>query len=210
MLLTEKFHSIQGEGIYTGIPMYFIRTNRCNLRCKWCDTTYSFQNGFEQDIESLKEEALSVWEKWICITGGEPLLQKETLILSNYLSSNGKNILLETGGSLPIEEYTSISELYIDMDIKTPSSGEEKRFYLNNLNFLRSGKDYVKFVVSDLRDIEYSQRFQERIPDGVEIIIQPAYGSDYQMLVQEFLKRKLRGRFMMQEHKFIWGDKSGV
>ena len=137
MLITEKFHSIQGEGTLTGMPMYFVRTNLCNLRCKWCDTTYSFAGGTEEPIGSLIEECSKIWEDWICLTGGEPLLQRDAKEFVLSLTGVGKKILIETGGSLDIGPFTKYDGTVIDMDVKTPSSGEEKSLKKENLGKLR-------------------------------------------------------------------------
>ncbi len=158
MLITEIFHSIQGEGTLIGLPMLFIRTNRCNLRCKWCDSTYTFSGGTDITLDELMRTVEASSEKWICLTGGEPLLQRESPELVNRITGSGRSVLLETSGSLPIDPYVHSKSITIDMDVKTPSSGEEKSLHRQNLKLLRKN-DYLKFVIADKIDYEYARRF---------------------------------------------------
>ena len=208
MLITEIFNSIQGEGPFTGIPMHFIRTNRCNLRCRWCDSTYTFYGGKEIELDLILKGAVESGMKWVCFTGGEPLLQREAEKLVQLLSDKGINVLIETGGSIPVKSFTKFEHAFIDMDVKTPSSGEENSLYGDNLFYLRA-QDYVKFVISDLRDYEYSKAFLARIPDNLQVIFQPAWGSDFRFLAESVLKDGLRVRVMGQLHKVIWGEVPG-
>ena len=158
MRITEIFHSIQGEGTFIGIPMLFIRTNGCNLRCKWCDSEYSFSGGEEYALDRLYKIAEESRVDWICFTGGEPLIQPDALEFVTGLVSSGKKVLIETGGSRPIKDYTFSENIVIDMDIKTPSSGEEKSLLYENLESLRNS-DYVKFVIADEEDYRYAVNF---------------------------------------------------
>ncbi len=209
MLITEKFHSIQGEGTLTGLPMYFIRTNLCNLRCSWCDTTYSFKGGIEESVVDLIEECSSTWENWICLTGGEPLLQKDSYEFVKSLTEKGKKVLIETGGSLDIDKFVSVPGSLIDMDVKTPSSGEQKSLKKRNLLLLRN-EDYIKFVIQDETDFIYAIRFLKENTIKCGVIIQPAWGKDPAWLVERVLREKLNVRVMLQLHKIIYGERRGV
>jgi 7-carboxy-7-deazaguanine synthase len=209
MLITEKFHSIQGEGTLTGTPMYFVRTNACNLRCKWCDTTYSFQGGREEKLEDLIKECENIKERWICLTGGEPLLQRDALEFVKKVTSTGKKVLIETGGSLSIHQFTEINGTLIDMDIKTPSSGEEKSLNISNLSKLRDF-DYAKMVIQDERDFNYAKEFVENHKLNYEYIFQPAWGTDPKWLVDKVLEENIEVRVMLQMHKIVYGDKRGI
>ena len=209
MLLTERFHSIQGEGKYIGIPMYFIRTNRCNLRCKWCDSTYTFSGGEEVPLSDLISDIKSISEDWICFTGGEPMLQREAIEFMKECTSIGKNVLLETGGSLNLAKVVQIKGTYIDMDIKTPSSGEQGSLYKENLTLLREN-DYVKFVISDETDYNYALSFIKQWESKAEILLQPSWGTELKWLVEKVLEDKLNVRVLPQLHKIIWGTRRGV
>jgi 7-carboxy-7-deazaguanine synthase len=209
--LTETFHSIQGEGTLIGIPMFFVRTNRCNLRCKWCDSTYTFEGGSEKEIPELVSEVREAKEDWICFTGGEPLLQRDAEEFVVKIVEAGKKVLIETSGSLPVNKFTSISGTVIDMDVKTPSSGEENSIHLPNLSLLRPS-DYIKFVIQDDNDYQYAKNFLNSHKDEIkcEIVFQPAWGTDLKWLVESTLSDDLQVRVLTQMHKLIWGEISGV
>lgn len=209
--LTEVFHSIQGEGPLIGIPMIFVRTNRCNLRCKWCDSTYTFEGGFEESVDKILKRLDDSFEQWVCLTGGEPLLQRDAIEFIRRVGALNKKVLVETGGSLDIAEYCDQSNTVIDMDVKTPSSGEEKSIRIENLTYLRP-TDYIKFVISDESDYAYFTDFisihKENINCG--IVVQPAWGTDLKWLTEAVLKDKLDIRVLPQLHKLIWGEIPGV
>lgn len=209
MLITEIFHSIQGEGPLTGIPMLFIRTNRCNLRCRWCDTVYSFDGGKEYDLEDLIDLVKNSWERWVCLTGGEPLLQRDSQDLVESVNLLGKGVLIETGGSLDIEPYTKFEHSVIDMDIKTPSSGETSKMKMDNLKLLRK-EDYAKLVISNEEDFLFLEDIYRNWGDRINLIVQPAWGISNEWIVNRVIERKMNVRFMLQEHKYIWGEKRGV
>ncbi len=209
--LTEVFHSIQGEGPLIGIPMLFIRTNRCNLRCKWCDSTYTFEGGYEENLEKILDEVEKWNEKWICLTGGEPLLQRDSLDLVRKVLEAGRSVLIETGGSLDLKKFTELQNTVIDMDVKTPSSGEQASIHLENLKYLRPA-DYIKFVIADETDYAYMKEFlkinRETIKCG--IVVQPAWGTELKWLTEKILADRLKVRVLPQLHKLIWGEIPGV
>ena len=211
MRLTETFHSIQGEGTLMGIPMFFVRTNRCNLRCKWCDSTYTFEGGFEKELPDLLEEVYATPEEWVCFTGGEPLLQRDAEDFVKKAALSGKKVLIETGGSLPVHKYTQIPGTLIDMDVKTPSSGEENSIHIPNLKALRQ-TDYLKFVIKDEVDYKYASEFITAHGQEIksEIILQPAWGTDLRWLAESALRDGLKVRVLTQLHKLIWGEVPGV
>jgi len=209
MLITETFKSLQGEGPFIGIPMFFVRTNRCNLRCAWCDSTYTFYGGHEVSIDDLMDQVNTSHCDWVCFTGGEPLLQREALDFVRKLSESGKKILIETSGSLPVKDYTAIRNAFIDMDIKTPSSKEESSLYQDNLFILRK-QDYVKFVISDEADYDYAKRMIPGLPETLQIVMQPAWGKDLKWLAEKVLSDNLPVRVLTQLHKIIWGEIPGV
>lgn len=106
VIINEIFHSIQGEGLFSGIPTTFIRTTGCNLRCSWCDTTYAFEDGEEMDIDTILAKVTAYANKHghqnICLTGGEPLVQDDVPLLILRLLTDGCTVTLETNGSLSI------------------------------------------------------------------------------------------------------------
>ncbi len=78
MKINEIFYSLQGEGMWTGLPNIFVRTTGCNLRCSFCDTKYAYQDGKEMNIKEIVNHINKYNCKYICITGGEPLIQNDT------------------------------------------------------------------------------------------------------------------------------------
>lgn len=209
MRITEKFHSIQGEGPLTGVPMYFVRTNRCNLRCSWCDSAYTFTGGHDEPLEGLIAEAANVWEDWICLTGGEPLLQADAPRFVKSVTDSGKHVLIETGGSLSVQPYIGIPHTAIDMDVKTPSSGEADSLRRENIDLLRES-DYLKFVIKDVTDYNYSRNFVISLKSVITTIFQPCFGIDARWIVEAVIRDRLPVRVMGQYHKAIWGEIPGV
>ncbi len=208
MIINEIFMSIQGEGREIGKPTVFIRLTGCNLRCEWCDTKYAFYEGKEMSIEDVIKEAERYKIKRVCITGGEPLLQRdEVLKLVDVLLSKGYDISIETNGSLSID---GIPEgVLISMDWKTPSSGESEKMLESNLKLLKE-KDQLKFVIADERDYEYAKDFLKSHDVECEVIFQPLGGLNLKWLAERALEDRLDVRVLPQLHKIIWGGEKGV
>jgi 7-carboxy-7-deazaguanine synthase len=212
LIVNEIFFSIQGEGPYTGIQMAFIRLTGCNLRCEWCDTKYAFTEGKAVSIGQIVKRVEEYNTKWICITGGEPLLQADTYILTSILVKKGFKVLLETNGSLDVSKYTQLNNVYIDMDYKLPSSGEYGSFFKDNIYLLRKG-DYLKFTIADENDFKIAIKTIEEFKkknNNIIFILQPVYNTTY--LRDHFLDYRFDDdvRLMIQTHKYLWGDKRGV
>jgi 7-carboxy-7-deazaguanine synthase len=206
--IIEVFHSLQGEGPLTGVRTSFIRTARCNLRCAWCDTTYSFGPGVERTIPSLLREVQSHGTRNVCLTGGEPLLQRESVDLVRALGGKGYTTVIETGGSLDIRPYLSLPGAILSVDVKCPSSKMEKHNHWENLPLLRA-RDVVKFVIQDRRDYLYAKRALRSHPSAAQVVFQPVWGSNAGRLADWVLRDRLDVRTMLQEHKVLWGDVPG-
>ncbi len=206
--VNEMFSSIQGEGIYIGTPMFFIRLTGCNLRCKWCDTTYAFYEGKDMEISELADAVEKSGLKWVCITGGEPLIQDDVYSLI-YRLMEEKDVLIETNGSISIEEVPTEDSVHVSLDIKTPSSGMHKAMKFENLDYLGTG-DFVKFVIMDRADYEYARKVLDENDVKVETVFQPAWGTDIRWLIEKVIEDKLNVRVLPQLHKMIWGEKRGV
>ncbi|WMT50463.1 MAG: radical SAM protein [Ferroplasma sp.] len=205
--------SIQGEGYYTGKKMVFVRTEYCNLRCSWCDTKYSFNEGRDMSVTEIVDTVNSIagnGVSWVCLTGGEPLLQRDVSQLVRKLSEK-YSILLETSGSLDIKrflpDYASVRK---DIDFKLPSSGMYRKFNDLNLEYMDEN-DYIKFVVNDKYDFSVALQEMKSMDKGTGIVIQPVYGTEIKWLAEEFLEKAPgNARLMLQEHKYIYGDIRGV
>ena len=102
MRIAEVFHSIQGEGEFSGTPSVFVRTTGCNLRCWFCDTPYtSWQpEGPRRDWRDVLDEVLRFESPHVVLTGGEPLLQPEIVPLSEALREAGRIVTIETAGTV--------------------------------------------------------------------------------------------------------------
>jgi 7-carboxy-7-deazaguanine synthase len=206
--IIEVFHSVQGEGPLTGVRTSFIRTARCNLRCAWCDTPYSFGPGVERTIPSLLKEVRSHHTRNVCLTGGEPLLQRESIDLVRVLGVKGYTTVIETGGSLDVRPFLDLPGAILSVDVKCPSSHMEEHNRWENLPLLRA-RDVVKFVIQDRRDYMYAKRALRAHPSAAQVVFQPVWGSNAGRLADWVLKDRLDVRTMLQEHKVLWGDVPG-
>lgn len=202
--LIELFESVQGETSFTGWPTTFIRLAACNLRCTWCDTTYSFKRGEKTALETIVSQVAHFGHTHVCITGGEPLLQKNVYNLMKILLDKGHILSLETSGSLSIQEVDP--RVHIILDIKCPQSGMEKKNLWSNLPLLTK-KDEVKFVVQDRGDFDYALRVSREYDLFTQsaVLFSPVFGKlDPKELVSWMLQAKCPARINMQIHKFIW------
>lgn len=202
MKISEIFISIQGEGSLVGIPMIFLRLAGCNLRCTYCDTTYSYDNGKEFSVDELLRIIKSSQLKYVAITGGEPLLQNEIYDLMDKLINMKHNVVLETNGSISIERVPR--QVKIILDIKTPGSSMESKNCLENLRFLKKA-DEIKFVITDRRDYEWAKDFLKKYSAKTrEILFSPAIGFlQPSKLAEWIIEDRLQVRFNLQIHKFL-------
>lgn len=203
--MNEIFYSIQGESTYTGLPCVFIRLTYCNLRCVYCDTEYAFHEGIDMTIREIISEA----EKYDCrlveITGGEPLVQENVHELMKELCDKGYEVMIETGGSLPIENIDK--RVKIIMDLKTPYSGMEFKNRYENIKFLKSA-DEVKFVIGSREDYDWSKNKIEEynLTSKVrQVLFSPVFDKIENIdLAGWILEDRLNVRFQLQMHKYIW------
>lgn len=208
MRICEIFHSIQGEGLMMGVPTTFVRTVGCNLRCEWCDTQYSMDGGEEMSLDAIMERIGDV--KHVCVTGGEPMLQPEMPELLRRLVSEGKQVVLETNGSVDLSDVPKDPLMLISMDIKCPSSGMTDRMLYSNLSLL-SRKDQLKFIVRDDDDFDFALDVLKRYPVDTNVIFGPVGGTvKLEWLVDMVLESGVDARVLPQLHKIIWGDKRAV
>ena len=207
MQICESFRSIQGEGKMIGSLTYFIRTVGCNLNCSWCDTQYASIGGKRLSIDQIMK--LVKEDNNVCLTGGEPLLQKDCIELLGRLVAAHKLTVLETNGSISIADVPDSKNIIISMDIKCPVSNMADKMLFSNIALLKK-KDQLKFVITDGRDLEYAISIMERYPAKCDIIFSPVGGMDIEPLAEEVIERRLNVRVLPQLHKIIWGNKRGV
>jgi 7-carboxy-7-deazaguanine synthase len=203
--INEVFASVQGETSFSGFPTTFIRLAACNLRCTWCDTTYSFGRGVPVTIESLMTQTAENGCRHVCVTGGEPLLQSAVHSLLSRLCDEGYVVSLETGGSLDISHVDP--RVHIILDIKCPASGMEHKNEWGNILKIQP-KDEIKFVIGDEKDYSYALEICQRhdlYAKTSNILLSPVHGIlNPQSLVAWILRDKIPVRLNLQIHKFIW------
>lgn len=205
LMITEIFYSLQGEGSAAGQPFLFIRFARCNLRCVYCDTGYSFDAGNELSIEEILGEIERYPEiNKVLITGGEPLMQKEgLLVLIDALEKNKKTVYLETNGSLDVSEIPhSVVKI---LDIKTPSSGFGDSFLEKNI-FSLIPTDELKFVIGSREDFDFSADWLKRsqLDKKCAVLFSPVFGRvEPKTLAGWILKARLPVKLNLQIHKIL-------
>jgi len=232
MQVTEIFRSIQGESTYAGLPCIFVRLTGCNLRCTWCDTAYAFYGGTRMSLDDVlgrvKELSSSTSshsasdanialqvEKPILLvelTGGEPLLQPDSVGLAQRLMVENYTVLVETSG----ERFVGVlpQQVVKIVDVKCPDSGEGGTFLLDNLNAIDT-KDEVKFVIGSRRDYEFARDFsaEHQLARRVrQVLFSPVFpdpngswnGLDARILAEWILADCLPVRLGLQLHKFVW------
>jgi len=211
--VNEIFHSIQGESSYAGRRCVFIRLTGCNLRCSYCDTKYAYKGGKELAIEEIVDQVASHQCPLVEVTGGEPLIQKETPHLIHRLLDDGYEVLMETNGSQDISQADDRCVKIVD--IKCPSSGESEQNDLENLDRLID-HDEVKFVIGDRNDFFVAKEILDtRTPDFCKqhpVHFSPVFGQiDPKILADWILKDRLNVRLQLQLHKVVWpSDQRGV
>jgi len=214
--ITEIFHSIQGESTWAGCPCTFIRLTGCHLRCRYCDTEYSFRGGGRRAIEEIVRDVLAFPARLVEVTGGEPLLQAAVHRLMERLLDEGCTVLIETSGACDI----SICDPRVIriLDIKTPGSGECDRMIASNLDDLRL-HDEIKFVITDRADYEWARAmvneadlasrcravlFSPVFEQAAGAEIEGCRGLPMCDLAEWMLEDGLPVRMQAQLHKFIW------
>lgn len=202
--INEIYYSIQGESSKSGLPCIFIRLTYCNLRCTYCDTEYAFYEGKDFSINQILSEIKKYNCNLVEVTGGEPLFQEECINLLKSLCDENYEVLIETGGSLPIKNIDP--RVKIIMDLKCPSSGMMKKNLYENINFLKKS-DEVKFVIGSKEDYEWTKKIisDYSLNEKCEILLSVVFGKLEPVdLVNWILKDNLKVRFQLQAHKFIW------
>ena len=206
----EIFHSLQGETSRIGLPTVFVRLTGCPMRCTYCDTEYAFSGGSNMQIADILQKVAEFGTKYVTVTGGEPLAQKECYGLLNALCDVGYSVSLETGGAMdiaPVDVRVSII-----LDIKTPASNEEKNMRWDNLDHV-SAKDEIKFVICNRADYDWAkaQLIELKLIEKCPVLFSPSY---HELKADELagwvLTDKLNVRMQIQLHKILWGEKAGV
>ncbi len=209
--VNEIFLSIQGESTYAGRPCVFVRTTGCPLRCRWCDTTYAYEEGDELTLDAVVKQVDAYGVPLVELTGGEPLIQPPALTLLRRLCDAGLEVLLETGGAWDI---TPVDERVVSIiDLKCPDSGMSGRNRLENLTLLRP-QDQVKLVLASRRDYEFARQLlaDHGLAAEREVLLSPVQGElEPADLARWILEDRLPVRLQLQLHQRIWPpDTRGV
>lgn len=207
LTISEIFPSIQGESSWAGLPFVFVRLTGCNLRCRYCDTRYAYDEGRTMSLDTVVRRVADFGCPRVTLTGGEPLLQASTPELAGALSDRGYIVTVETNGSLDIGVLDA--RCHRIMDIKCPSSGMQHHHRWANLDLL-TPRDEVKFVVADRDDFQYALDILPRLanrPAAAQILFSPAHGIlPPRQLADWLLETRTDARLQLQLHKILWPD----
>jgi 7-carboxy-7-deazaguanine synthase len=204
MNINEIFYSLQGEGKWAGLPNIFIRTSGCNLRCSFCDTKYAYENGKIMSIKEILSQITQYNCRYVCLTGGEPLLQQCIFELINVLLKKKYFVIIETNGSINIKNLLKYKSLLISLDIKCPSSNMQKKSQLKNINLLKKD-DQLKFVIKNKEDYNYAKYIVNEYKPVCEVFFQPVWGEIPNKLAEWIISDRLNVKLSLQLHKIIWG-----
>ena len=208
--ITEIFYSLQGESNTVGLPTVFVRLTGCPLRCGYCDSEYAFYGGERLVLDEILARVAAYNPKYICVTGGEPLAQRECLTLLTLLCDAGYSVSLETSGALPVDDVDA--RVVKVMDLKTPGSGESGRNRWENIPLL-SEQDQIKFVICNREDYEWARfKLDEHQLNAkvAEVLFSPSFGQITPLQLAEWiLADNLPVRFQLQLHKILWNDTPG-
>ena len=202
--ITEIFHSLQGEADTVGIPTVFVRLTGCPLRCSYCDTGYAFSGGEWWGVPEILRRVAEFATRYVCVTGGEPLAQKDCHALLAALCDAGYRVSLETSGALPV---TAVDPRVVRVvDVKTPTSGEEARNLYEQLPRLVA-QDQIKFVIGSRADYEWSRERLARLGSPATVLFSPSHGAlEPRQLAEWILADRLPVRFQLQLHMLVWGE----
>ena len=207
--VNEIFHSLQGEADAVGFPTVFVRLTGCPLRCQYCDTEYAFHHGDWFELQAVVDKVRGYGARHVCVTGGEPLAQRDCIALLQELCNAGFDVSLETSGALDVAAVDPRVSRVID--VKTPGSNEASRNRLENFKHL-TVRDQLKFVICSREDYDWSKGFllEHGLVPRCRILFSPSYLQQSPAeLADWILADKLPVRFQLQLHKILWGDVPG-
>ncbi len=207
--VNEIYRTIMGEGVRAGRACTIVRLTGCNLRCKWCDTTYAYEQGTEMSVDDVLARVGCPAGGLVLVTGGEPLAQPAAAQLLGRLCDAGLDVVLETNGSLDVSEVDP--RVCRCVDVKCPGSGEGGSFLPANLDHLRRG-DEVKFVLAERGDFDFAREFIRKydLAARCAVALTPAAGAIRPAELAEWMLAEpdlpARVRLALQLHKIIWPE----
>ncbi len=207
--INEIFFSLQGESSRVGLPTVFVRLTGCPLRCGYCDTAYAFHEGTTQSLDKILDEVAGYRARYVTVTGGEPLAQRDCPQLLAQLCDAGYSVSLETSGAIDIAPVDPrVSRI---VDIKTPGSGEASKNRWANIDLL-TAHDEVKFVLCDAADYAWAVNILDRykIAERCPVLFSPVHNTlNLSQLAEWILRDHLPVRMQIQLHKYLWGEVPG-
>jgi len=207
--ISEIFYSLQGETSRVGLPTVFVRLTGCPLRCTYCDTSYAFAGGQNMGVAQILEQVAQHHPRYVTVTGGEPLAQKNCLPLLRALCDAGYEVSLETGGALDVSGVDA--RVVKVLDIKTPASGEVEKNLWGNLSALNA-HDEIKFVLCDEADYAWARQVmhEHALDKKCAVLFAPVQGKlSPTQLAEWILRDHLPVRMQVQLHKLLWGNEHG-
>jgi 7-carboxy-7-deazaguanine synthase len=209
--INEIFFSIQGESSWMGFPTVFVRTTSCHLRCHYCDTKYAYNEGGVLSLDAIIAKIRRYPTRYVCVTGGEPLLQSATIELLRQLCDLSYNVSLETSGDKSCADVDSRVKKIID--VKTPDSGAANSFAAINLQFADVNTEF-KFVICSESDFTWAENFahEKELFKKSNVLYSPSFNCvSERWLAEKILKSESPARLQLQLHKYIWSpDARGV
>ena len=209
LIVSEVFCSLQGEASRIGLLTVFVRLTGCPLRCSWCDTEHAFSGGQRQALPTILDQVASYGARQVCVTGGEPLAQKNCLPLLTAMCDAGYDVSLETSGALDIGGVDPRVARIVDL--KAPGSGETTRNRWPNIALLTM-RDELKFVLADRADYEWAKQAiaEHRLDQRCPILFSPVQDTlSPRDLAEWIITDRLPVRFQLQLHKQLWGNMRG-
>jgi 7-carboxy-7-deazaguanine synthase len=224
MRISEIFYSVQGEGTLAGVPSVFVRTSGCNLRCSWCDTPYTSwkPEGEDLDLPAIVDQVTAfAHASHVVITGGEPMIAKGIVELSERFRALGLHITFETAGTVFVPVQCDLMSISPKLANSTPegvfhATHDQLRLQPEVLRRLTREYDYqLKFVVAAESDLAELQRIAESVNAPPEKIILMPEGTSAETLsargpwIAELCKTH-GYRFGPRLHVYLYGNRRGV
>ena len=209
LIINEIFYSIQGETSRTGFPTTFVRLTGCPLRCSYCDTEYAFKNGSKMSFNEIGSAIKKNDSKYVTVTGGEPLAQKDVIPLLKYLCDMNYSVSIETSNAYDISAIDS--RVSVILDVKTPASLESDKNLISNYKKLKP-IDEIKFVICNPDDFNWARDYisLHNLDKLCPILFSPSYDDmPISELADLILKYSVNVRLQAQLHKTIWGPVNG-
>ncbi len=206
--ITEIFTSIQGESELSGWPTVFVRLTGCPLRCRWCDTPYSFHGGQWKSFDEILAEIDASGVRHVCVTGGEPLAQKRCIPFLERLCDASYIISLETSGAIAVDQVDQ--RVIKVVDFKAPGSGEAERNLWDILDHLLA-HDQIKFVLADRADFDWAiEQVRTRQLDRWTVLFSPVWNELHPRDLADWIVAAAAPvKLQVQLHKYLWGEEKG-